>query len=207
MFAKTTIAICAAIAAMVTTTNAKLGFGACPKVNFITDLDMDAYQGKWYTVKRDDAKNPMYMSRCDSMEFLNLGDGNGKLHATSYVGEETGYKQFNASLVECGEHDNSTCMVTNPKWKNKKYPFTLLATDYENYHVYYFCYPFAYGTMNFQMVIIGSRTPRMPEGEKLEEVKNAIRNQLPEYDLDTYDGYSPALHEDWCEYHWIYDET
>jgi hypothetical protein len=40
----------------------------------------------------------------------------------------------------------------------------------------------------------------MPEGEKLEEVKKAIRDQIPEYDLDTYTGYSGELHEDWCEY-------
>jgi len=205
MFNKT--ALVATMALFVSTSYAKLGFGACPKVNFLTQIDMDAYSGKWYTVKRDDDKNPMYMARCDMKEFKNLGNGNGLLHAASYHGEETGYKSFNASLVECGQHDNSTCMVTNPKWKEKKYPFTLLATDYENYDVYYFCYPFAYGTMNFQMVIIGSRTPRMPEGEKLDEVKNVIKAQLPSYDLDTYTGYSPALHEDWCEYDWKYEET
>lgn len=202
MFGKT--ALIATMALFVTTTYAKLGFGACPKVNFLTEIDMEAYSGKWYTVKRDDAKNPMYMSRCDFKEFKNLGDGKGLLHAGSYAGDETGYKEFNATLIECGEHDNSTCMVTNPKWKEKKYPYTLLATDYTNYDVYYFCYPFAYGTMNFQMVIIGSRTPEMPEGEKLEEVKQAIKEQLPEYDLDTYDAYSPDLHEDWCEYNFIY---
>ena len=171
MIAKSTMTMAAIMAALVSTSTGKLGFGACPEVNFMTKLDMDAFQGHWYIVKRDDAKNPMYMSRCPSMEFQNLGGDKGQIHATSYVGEETGYKQFNASLIECGEHDNSTCSVTNPRWKNKKYPFTILATDYDNYLVYYFCYPFAYGTMNFQIMFIGSRTPDMLEGEKLEEVK------------------------------------
>ena len=207
MLPKLTLTLTLALGALLSTTSAKLGFGSCPEVNFVTDLNMDEFMGRWYVVKRDDAKSPMYMSRCPSMEFMNLGDGNGKLHATTYVGDETGYKQFNASLVECGQHDNSTCMVKNAKWKNKMYPFTLLATDYDNYLVYYFCYPFAYGTMNFQMVMIGSRTTSMPEGDKLEEVNNVIKEQLPEYDLDTYDSYSPELHEDWCEYHWLYDQT
>ena len=95
-------------------------------------------------------------------------------------------------------------MVTNPKWKEKKYPFTLLATDYTTYDVYYFCMPIPYtmGTTNFQFLIIGSRTPGMPTGEKLDEIKNVINAQLPEYNLDTYDVYSPDLHEDWCEYKW-----
>ena len=100
MFVKT--AFVATMAIFVSTTSAKLGFGACPKVNFMTEIDMDKYAGPWYTVKRDDSKNPMYMSRCDMKEFKNLGDGKGLLHAASFVGEETGYKQFNATLSECG---------------------------------------------------------------------------------------------------------
>merc|ERR1712046_69264 len=111
-------------------------------------------------------------------ELTNYGNGSMLLHAGSYVSDQQGYKDFNATLIECGEHEGSTCMVYNPKWKktNGKYPFTLLATDYTSYDVYYFCYPFAYGTMNFQMVIIGSRTPHMPTGEKLDEVKQVIRD-------------------------------
>merc|ERR1719472_744147 len=88
---------------------AKLGFLACPEVKFMDNLDMDRYSGKWYTVKRDDAKNPMYMSRCDMKELHNNGDGSMWHHAASFAGEESGYKEFNATLIECGEHDNSTC--------------------------------------------------------------------------------------------------
>ena len=129
-------------------------------------------------------------------------------HATGHTGDaKKDAKGFDADLVECGEHEGSTCMVTNPKWKNKKYPFTLLATDYDNYYVYYFCFPVPYSAnaLNFQMVIIGSRTRALPTGQKLEEVKQAIRSQLPDYDLDTYTGYSPNIQEDWCEYDWKYD--
>jgi lipocalin len=136
-------------AMLASTSEAKLGFGACPKVNFMNNLDMDAYSGTWYTVKRDDAKNPMYMSRCPMKTVENLGNSNGQIHAQAWSGKSTGYKHFDADVVECGQHENSTCMVTNKKWKNKKYPYTLLATDYESYDVYYFCYPFAYNSMNF----------------------------------------------------------
>ena len=54
---------------MASTTEAKIGWGACPKVEFMYDIDMEAYSGKWYTVKRDDSKNPMYTSRCDMKEL------------------------------------------------------------------------------------------------------------------------------------------
>ena len=166
----------------------------------MTNLDLDAYQGMWYTVKRDDAKNPMYMSRCPFKTFTKTDNGSGKIHAQAHGGPGKGYKHFDADVVECGQHEDSTCLVSNAKWKNKKYPFTLLATDYTNYDVYYFCYPFAYNSMNFQTVIIGSRTKHMPEGEKLDEVKRVIREAIPAYDLDTYDQYSGELHEDWCSY-------
>ena len=40
----------------------------------------------------------------------------------------------------------------------------------------------------------------MPEREKLEKVKKAITDQIPEYDFYTYTGYSGELDEDSCEY-------
>ena len=65
---------------MATFTEAKIGWGACPKVEAMYDIDMEAYSGKWYIVKRDDSKNPMYTSRCPIKEILSHGDGKASVH-------------------------------------------------------------------------------------------------------------------------------
>ena len=68
------VAIAALMASVVDT---KLGFGECPKVNFMDNVDTERYAGRWYTILRDDDKNPMYMSRCGMMEI--------KAHDASYM--------------------------------------------------------------------------------------------------------------------------
>ena len=167
---------------LVATTEAKLGFGACPEVQFMPNIDKEAFSGRWYTVLRDDSMNPMSAARCGVSEIhLNEGSDEIDMHATGYQPKpftthsgkkkDAGYQHFDALLHKCGEVDGSTCMVHNAKWKNKEYPYTLLATDYENYNLYYFCYPFAYKTMNFQMLMVQSRTQQMPTGEVYEKIK------------------------------------
>ena len=172
------------------------------------NIDKERYSGRWYAILRDDDKNPQYQTRCDAWENKLRPDGNIDLHIHSHSGKEARDKKgFDALMVECGEDPEvSTCKVTNPKWKNKKYPYTLFATDYDNYVVYYFCFPIPYTleAVNFQFMAVGSRTKQLPQGEKLQEIKDAINAQLPEYDLDTYTGYSPNVQEDWCEERWKY---
>lgn len=196
----------ASVALLASTAEAKIAFGKCPDVKFMPNIDEERWAGRWYTILRDDAKNPQYMTRCDAWENKLRPDGGMDFHVHSHSGKEAQDKKgFDALLHKCGEQpDSSTCMVTNPMWKNKEYPFTLFATDYDNYAIYYFCFPFAYKTMNFQFMAVASRTKELPQN-KLQEIKDAINAQLPEYDIDTYTGYSPNVQEDWCEERWKWD--
>lgn len=91
------------------------------------NLDLERYSGRWYVIKRDDDKNPQYKSRCGALEMKMTSPTSMAMHAHGYNPEklEQSKKGFTAELIECGEHPgSSTCMVTNPKWKNKQYPFT-----------------------------------------------------------------------------------
>ena len=47
----------------------------------------------------------------------------------------------------------------------------------------------------------------MPEGETYEEIKRIIKENIPEYDIDTYTAYNDHVQEDWCKdyYTWKWD--
>lgn len=174
------------------------------------NIDKEAYAGRWYIVLRDDDKNPMYFARCNTKEFKMLEDGTMAVHAQGHTGiEKYDKKGFDANLWRCGtQPGHATCMVKNINWKTTEYTYTLLGTDYANYDVYYFCFPFAYNSMHYQFVIVGSRTPQMPQGEKLDEIKRIIKDKVPEYDIDSYTGFNNHVQEDWCGdyYHWKWGE-
>merc|ERR1712159_136273 len=105
------------------TTEAKIGFGKCPKVKFMENIDKERYSGRWYAILRDDDKNPQYKTRCDAWENKLRDDGDIDLHIHSHSGNEKRDKKgFDALMTKCGEDPEvSTCKVTNPKWKNKEY--------------------------------------------------------------------------------------
>jgi len=85
--------------------------------------------------------------------------------------------------------------------------YNLIATDYENYHIVHSCHQFAHNSMHVEYLMIGSRTPEMPKGEKLEEIKRIIKEKVPKYDLDTYKGFDDDIQKPWCpeKYEWKSD--
>lgn len=169
----------------------KLGIGKCPQVKFMKNLDKEAYAGRWYTIYRDDKDNPFHKTRCDRKECKLRTDGDMEIHGHVHTGRnEIDSKGFHGKLHKCGESADSTCRIYNKKWKKaSEYPYTLLSTDYNNYEIYHYCFQFAFNAMHWQSLLIGSRTRELPKGDKLDEIKKAIRETHPEYDLDTYKHY------------------
>ena len=154
----------------------------------------------------DGARNPLYTTKCGIKELRMKNKTDTYIRFRGYTGEETGYKTFEATLTECGEHPgNATCQATKKRWKQKEYPYGLLATDYTSYDVYYFCYPFAYGYLRGEVLMVSTRDGKMPTGDKLETIKKVIKDNVPWYDLDTYKGYV-YLQEDWCKNEWKWNE-
>ena len=148
-----------------TVVEGRLGFGKCPQVKFMPDLDKEAYSGRWYTILRDDKDNPFHKSRCDRKECKLRADGDLEIHAHIQSGKsEKDKKGFHGTLSECGDNpDSSTCKIKNDKWKKaKEYPYNIISTDYKNYDIYHYCWPIAWNAFHWEALVIGSRTKELP---------------------------------------------
>merc|ERR1712086_133449 len=182
----------------------KLGFGGCPDIKVMPNIDTERFAGRWYVIKRDDAHNPMYQSRCGAFEVHHRDGATMDIHMQGHNPDPTKNKAngVDAVISDCGNMDEGTCKVSNPNWKMApSFTFNILDTDYENYFVYHFCFPMA-GLTHFEFTAVGSRTKEMPQGELYNRANKAITDQMPDYDLNTYGDYSPNIQEDFCTYKW-----
>ena len=66
---------------------------------------------------------------------------------------------------------------------DKREDFPVLATDYETYDIGYYCMDMIKGFMKADYVMIYGREKTMSD-QKLNEVRNIIRQKVPEYPYD-----------------------
>merc|ERR1712032_1568242 len=116
--------------------------GKCPKVNYMdqSNFKPQKYSGNWYEIVRD-WTNPMTLSTdCVTKEFAPYDSKLGKmdLYFRGLYGWWIGYMGANGALWQCDQSldTKATCMATMGATmgkSDKRSPFNILDTDYDNY--------------------------------------------------------------------------
>lgn len=173
-------------AALASLAEARMSLGACPAVDYVENLDMTAYSGKWYEIEAD----PMFPftmgTDCLFKEFtmkpndeqdMDLWFGGWNLMMGGYFGVD--------GKMWCDPSMDKTCEATMGSG-DKKSPFGILATDYSTYDIGYVCMQMvdSLGIMvKADFYLIYGREATMSE-EKLNEARDIIREKVPEYNYD-----------------------
>lgn len=138
MNTKTVLAL---TASAIMTADARMGFGACPAVNNVLTLDNAAFAGKWYEIKRDASFTYEMGQECETQEYKLNADGNLDLYFRAmFPMMAFTYQGVDGTLFNCEDSlaNEATCQASMAK-SEELYPFSILATDYNNWAVHYNC--------------------------------------------------------------------
>lgn len=166
-------AAAAALALLTGSSEAKWGWGRCPRVENMANFDPARYSGKWYEIVRDN-QNPWTLGcDCVTKEFAPYNEQSKSmdLYFRTYFMMRMGYMGIGGTLYQCDEgNPNSwTCQATMGN-SDKRSDFDIFHTDYDNYEINYYCQERFRGRMKFEMLSVNSRTPEM-SAENMAKVK------------------------------------
>ena len=180
-----------ALAAILGTTDARMGFGACPTDITFQTIDQDQFAGTWYEVQRD-ALFPMELgAECvTSVYKKNAEGGMDYFYRGYYWSMFFQYMGVGGSLSDCdkGTPDTWSCKSTmnvsksDDKSKDTSYPFKIISTNYDRWAIMYSCLAPMGDMMSMDFVWIYSRTQTLTDDE-MAEVRSVIRSQMPVYNL------------------------
>ena len=164
---------------------ANYSFGGCPTVEWVDNFQPDRYLGKWYETKRGYFNIMELGTDCVTAEFKKNKDGkNVDLNFRGYYHWMFSYASGAGTLWDCadGSKDTWTCKATMGGSDNKS-PLSVLATDYDNYEVAYFCKDFAWGAWKYEDIAVRSRKYALTDAQN-KEVEAVVAKKLPDMDLN-----------------------
>merc|ERR1719498_246979 len=138
MNTKTVLAL---TASAIMTTEARMGLGACPEASAVQVLDKARFAGKWYEIKRDASFTYEMGQECETQEYKLNHDGDLDLYFRAmFPMMAFTYQGVDGVLYQCDDvlDSGATCEASMAK-SEKRYPFSVLATDYDNWAVHYNC--------------------------------------------------------------------
>ena len=194
----------AALAAIMTTTEAKLKFGKCHnKPEYVDKFSPADYAGKWYEVYRDKWMPYEISADCVTQEFTPQKDGTMNLKFRGYYWALLDYMGVVGTLFDCenGSKDTWTCQATmgHTGTKGHHSPIHILGTDYKNYAVNYECKDHMHGIYHSEWATILSRTPDIAD-EHHNAARQLIHKNSPYYDLSSHTMH--RTRQEKCEYDW-----
>lgn len=201
------LAAVAALAMFAGSADAKVSFGECPKMEYIDNFEASRYSGKWYEIVRD-RQNPYTISTdCVTKEFapFNAEEESMDLFFRGYYFLKMDYMGVNGTLYQCdqGSPETWTCQATMGGGTHRS-PIMVWNTDYDNFDISYSCKSIFGGKMKFETFSVAAREPVISE-ENLEKVKAIVKENIPQYDLDTASGLYWTRQKNWCQYDWKFD--
>ena len=194
----------AALAALMTTTEAKLGFGKCKsKPEFVDKFDAAAYAGKWYEAYRDKWMPYEISADCVTQHFTPQEDGTMNLYFRGYYWALLDYMGVSGSMFDCdkGSKDTWTCQATMGHYGKTGHHSNIhiLGTDYKNWAVNYECKEHAHGLYHTEWATVLSRKPQL-EDEHFNTARQLIHSNAPHYDLTSHT--MKRTRQEKCEYDW-----
>ena len=187
--------------ALIAATDARMGFGACPKADMQPNFDAAAHSGQWYEHQRDAQFTFEMGQECGTQNFRAGANGSWDLYFRAQFWMMFGaYMGVGGNLTECGTSSDWTCQATMGD-SETKYPINVLATDYTNWSVLYACSDMLGGDMmHAQWLSISTRDNQPISDSNLAAAHASIRAQFPTFDLGAL-----AMHntnQKNCTYDW-----
>ena len=194
----------AALAALMTTTDAKLGFGKCKsKVQYVDNFQPMDYAGKWYEIYRDKWMPYEISADCVTQNFVPKEDGTMNLYFRGYYWALLDYMGVNGTMFDCdkGSKDTWTCQATMGHYGTKGHHSNIhvLGTDYKNWSALHECKDHMHGLYHSEWVTILSRTQDISD-EHHNTARNLIHSQTPHYDLSSHT--MKRTRQEQCDYDW-----
>ena len=147
------------IAALATNmVSAKLGYGDCPRVEAMTDLDVDRFQGRWYQYARDANVVWNIYNECTTAQFEKDRNGNLRYNFRgNFAYPFAWYGDCSGTVININEVNGATGHYIVDRSPNKEQDMIILGTDYDNWYVKYSCVPTGWGHGHWQSWSIMSR--------------------------------------------------
>lgn len=187
-----------AAAFLASSANARIWFGACPAVDWNTGFDTAAFAGQWYAAETDAVFAFGGDSQCSTGNYALNGDGNlDVVWRAKYTLSTKGLWQYGSSpagVMDCS--DSWNCQVS--MGGDNTTPWGILATDYDNWHVAYWC-----GSLfgiQYSWMGVYSKSPEL-SAEHKEAAMAAVDDKLGAY-LWGWPWSKKVKQGDSCEYEW-----
>lgn len=152
---------------------ARLWFGKCPAVAWDTGFNTAAFAGQWYQQEVDAVFAFGGDSSCSTGNYVLNGDGDLDVQWRS-----KGLFKYGTSppgVMSCG--DSYNCEVSMGS-SDSTVPWGILATDYTNWHVAYWCGEL-FG-VQYSWLGIYSKSEQLSDADKA-AAKAAVEDKLPGY--------------------------
>ena len=120
--------------------DARMGFGKCPEVSTQPYFDGARHAGQWYEQQRDKLFTFEMGQECGTQNYKANSAGGWDLYFRAQFWMMFGeYAGIGGKLSDCGASSTGgTCDATMGD-SDKKYPISILATDYDDWSVMYAC--------------------------------------------------------------------
>ena len=166
-------------------------FGSCPEIETQIDFDQVRHSGKWYEAQRDKIFTWEMAQECGTQEFKVNQNGGSDFYFRAWF-PFVSYQGISGQISNCGaDPSRETCQL---KMKNgeKSYPWSILATDYDNWSVMYMCSePLGKGFIYNQYLQINDRQG-LGTKANLAPAHAAIKAILPDFDLSGWSMYNTS---------------
>ena len=175
--------VLALTASAIMSVDARMGFGSCPDVSVVQNLDKAAFAGKWYEIKRDASFTYEFGQECSTQEYKLDGNGDLSFIFRTFVPMMAfTYQSIDGTMYKCDEtlESGATCKFTMAGVE-KVGELNIMATDYNNWAVHYNCMEGMGMHMSWLNIVSKEMTL---SADLLQDADNAIQSAIPDgYDL------------------------
>ena len=183
---------------------AKMSFGSCPPKENMVPFDKERFAGKWFEQVRDPENIYTMSADCVTMEFSQpMSDGRLDAYFRGFYWMMMSYQGGKGSFYDCDQANSDwTCQATMGD-SSKVSGFGVFDTDYDNYHISYFCEDmFDNGIMKYEWFSVFTRDQN-PSDEVMALAKAQVAEKLPQYDIDSIlNLFLYWTNQQNCEYDW-----
>lgn len=196
--------------ALISGTDARMWFGACPKVTYATNVDPAKFAGNWYEWQRDNLVTMDMGQTCTTAASVARPDG--KISVQYRTNAMFEYRQSPVLTMDCSTPGctwvNEAKSEEERAEKNNDYVYEygILATDNDNFHVMYVCGESPFGKMAWLNIM--GKTEQYTQ-DQIDAAYAAITAANPDWDMNPLFMKDGGQGSGWfssCEYEWNLDQ-
>ena len=185
--------------------DARMSLGKCPESNNMVPFEKERFAGKWFEQVRDPENMYTMSADCVTMEYSQpLSEGRVDAYFRGFYWMMLSYRGGQGSFYDCDQANSEwTCQATMGD-SSKRSGFPIYYTDYDNYHISYFCRDMIDGVMKYEWFSVFTRDQK-PSDEVMDLAKAKVADSLPQYDIDSIlNMFLYKTNQNNCEYEWFF---